>query len=286
MAYPKLERFVITRLFSRSAFYASYAATERETGKAVHLKLLDRSLLSYVDAVDRLLNINRVMRIWDNPRLRTHYDYGRDRNHIYLVSEPIDLEMFFPLKQANCVFSMYAFIDLFMNLAQVLRGTHLHGLVHGLLTPDSIYVSADGEIKIDDFGFYIFAPHVRECPHRKFVAPEVLKPTPDIDGRADIYTLGMMLFQAIRGGIPILEHYAMTQQEQNTLMEIADGLLSGCLSKNPDARFISLQDFTVELQNIKNLLLGPSDVSVISEAEDNKSLQFAETTNVMHLKGL
>ena len=94
-------------------------------------------------------------------------------------------------------------------LGQVLEGlTFLHGrkLIHRDIKPDNIMIGRDGSVKVADYGV---AASLREQRRNSqaagtpvYMAPELLAGDPDVDGRADLYALGMMGHQLLLGGFP------------------------------------------------------------------------------------
>jgi len=97
-----------------------------------------------------------------------------------------------------------ALYDVIMQIASGLHHIHHLGIIHLDLKPSNILVSDDGQAKIMDFGVAIESHQVFDRRIRgtlQYMAPEVLKQD-RVDSRADLYALGMTLYETVTGALP------------------------------------------------------------------------------------
>jgi hypothetical protein len=96
-------------------------------------------------------------------------------------------------------------------VADALAAVHTHGLVHRDVKPSNILLRADGEPVLTDFG--LAAARAEEMGHQRLTPPETLVGTADylapeailgdsVDGRADVYSLGVVLYEMLVGYVP------------------------------------------------------------------------------------
>jgi Nif-specific regulatory protein len=164
---------------------------------------------------------------------------------------------FFPGKRITEYFdgqNWDALYDVILQIASGLHHIHHLGIVHLDLKPSNILVSDDGKAKIMDFGLAIesrqvFDRKIRGTLH--YMAPEVLKQD-RIDSRADLYALGMTLYETVTGALPgygrppidvirmhLDEEIRMPSSINPRVPEALEEIIVKLLEKDPRDRFSS-----------------------------------------------
>ncbi|MFQ5823919.1 MAG: serine/threonine-protein kinase [bacterium] len=275
MPFPKLETITITKKVCNKVFYNLYDAINQKNGQRIYLKLFDKNLLDNEKDILNFYNITRIISLLNSPYICKVYDYGQEQNYYYIITETIDSEPLNSLNQEKFSLTYSELIDFVLKIGMTLRYAHLKGVVHGLLNPECIYVSAEGTIKIDDFGFYLLTPYLLKKQETRalnlthYIAPEVFSEIDRIDGRADIYSLGVIIFQLITGHLPFNRNNISTIQDQYLLASVPsiskfvpdipislEMLVSKSLNKNPENRFHNFKDFVEELKILKREFSG------------------------------
>lgn len=164
-------------------------------------------------------------------------------------------------------------LDLFRRIARALEAAHAHGVVHRDLTPSNIFVDgpdSDLEVTLVDFGAARIldqdagsdrADYVFGTPC--YISPEQAQGYPG-DQRADIYALGIILFEILSGEVPfdgddvravvrkhVFEAPTLPQSPFGPLPEGLGPLVLRCLRKDPGQRFQSTRELMDELARIK-----------------------------------
>jgi serine/threonine-protein kinase len=151
-----------------------------------------------------------------------------------------------------------------VQLADALDATHQKGIIHRDIKPDNIMINGGGEVKITDFGIVhieeaTFTPSGAMLGTPRYMAPEQVTGG-RIDGRSDIYSVGILLYEAMVGSPPFMSGDISYQQVHKTAVSprelnpiipqsVNDAILC-CLAKDPDGRFPNARVLKAEMTRI------------------------------------
>ncbi len=224
-------------------------------GRQVAVKLF-RAELAIGEARDRFLREARVVGQLTHPHIITLHDMGIEEasQTPYLVMEFIDgtpldriLEKgTLPLPRA-CAWIAHA--------AEALEVAHTRGVIHGDVKPANILITADGRVKLTDFGMARVAKRdTGDSPllgTPAYWCPEQIMGRPQ-DARSDIFSLGVVLYEMVTGTRPfeadslqgicnrvLSSTVTAASQLQPSIPTGFDEVIAACLTKNPDARLSS-----------------------------------------------
>jgi serine/threonine-protein kinase len=224
-------------------------------GRLVAVKLFPPEIAKG-EARDCFLREARVVGQLSHPNIITLHDMGIEEatQTPYLIMEFVDgvpldriLEKgTLPLPRA-CAWVAHA--------AEALDAAHKRGIIHGDVKPANILITADGRVKLTDFGMARVAR--REARDSALLGtpaywcPEQIMGRPQ-DARSDIFSLGVVLYEMITGtrpfdaeSLPGICNRVLSStpnavsQLQPSVPATFDEIVSSCLAKNPDARIIS-----------------------------------------------
>jgi serine/threonine protein kinase len=224
-------------------------------GRPVAVKLFP-SDLAVGEARERFLREARVVGQLSHPNVITLHDMGIEESTQtpYLVMEyiegsPLDrlLEKgMLPLPRA-CAWIAHA--------AEALDVAHKRGVIHGDVKPANILITADGKVKLMDFGMARVAKRDSgDSPllgTPAYWCPEQIMGRPQ-DARSDIFSLGVVLYEMVTGTKPfgadslqgvcnrVLSSTVTPPSHLNPSIPASfDEIIAGCLAKNPDTRTAS-----------------------------------------------
>lgn len=199
--------YTIKRCIAEGGMAAAYLAEQTSLGRTVVLKVLDTSVNDSRVALRRFMNEGRLLAGLNHPNIITIYDIGTASNFIYISMEYVeggDLKQRLldgPLEPAQA-------LSILQQVAHGLGAAHAAGIVHRDVKPGNILFRLDGAPLLSDFG--IAKSLVRDADltatgvflgSPNYMAPEQADAV-EIDQRADIYALGIILFEMLTGVKP------------------------------------------------------------------------------------
>lgn len=230
---------------------SAYLAKQTSLGREVVLKVLDTAISDSPVTVERFLNEGRIVASLQHPYIITIYDIGTAGTDVYISMEFVDGG---DLKQRlrDQVFDPAEALDLIEKIASALAAAHAKGIVHRDVKPGNILFRGDGTPLLSDFGIakrlvgdadltttgmFVGSPN--------YMAPEQSDVGP-VDGRADIYALGVIFFEMLTGRKPyrsesvidvILKHKKDPVPELPAGLEDYQELLNLMMAKDRNNRF-------------------------------------------------
>lgn len=253
----QIGKYRITRLLGGGTFSWVYEAIDRDLEIPVALKILRPEFAGQPDAEARFRREAATAARLRHPNIVTVRDVGQVDNASFVAMDlqPLSLarrlELLTRLSEADTV-------RLGLDVAAALAVAHAGGIVHRDIKPDNILIGTRGEAVVADFGLArtLDADAARNSGQQVMGTPHYFSPEQarglELDGRSDLYSLGVTLFRTATGRLPFEgdDWYAVARQHVDTLAprarEIApelseafDALVSRLLSKSPDERFAS-----------------------------------------------
>ncbi len=256
-------RYKVERLIARGGMGSVYLCQDTELPRRLALKVLEAR--STGDGQERFEDRFRLeastLAGLNHPNIVTLYDFGRmEDGRFFLALEYIDGPRFTDLIRTGPM-PVDRAVRLLSQVCRALRYAHRRGVVHRDLKPSNLLVRVDedGEeqVKVVDFGLVKVvddqsitrAGLILGSPH--CMAPEQVRGT-EVDHRADIYALGVLLFRAVSGQWPFHGEsststmIAHVQQAVPRLASVApdllfpeglESILQRCLEKSPERRY-------------------------------------------------
>jgi serine/threonine protein kinase len=271
------ERYLIEDVLGEGGMGVVFAARNLRTGRQVALKLMiGRERLSYGEAASRSERFVREARAAGrirHPNVVDVYDVGGDSQTPYLVMERLNGRTLGALIAEKPLTERRA-IELVMAAAQGVSAAHREGVIHRDLKPDNIFLADTNEgpvPKVLDFGIsrIVAASESLHSLTRSgtilgtpaYMPYEQLRGGREVDARADVYALGVILYEALSGRRPFEAHnlhdlvLRMAHDEPTPLAEVAPAtsehirsVVARCLSREPDHRYADAGAFAEALQ--------------------------------------
>lgn len=197
------ERFLIERLAGRGGMGEVYRAQDQSTGQPVAIKML---LAEDDGNVDRFAREARMLSSLEHPGIVRHIAHGALDGQPYLVMEWLEGEDLAARLQRGPLDAMVA-MGLVTSVAEALGVLHERGIVHRDLKPSNIFLSGGSieHVKLLDFGIASSATLSKITQTgavlgtASYMAPEQANGARTLDARADVFSLGCVLFECLSG---------------------------------------------------------------------------------------
>ncbi|MGL1893554.1 MAG: serine/threonine protein kinase [Spirochaetaceae bacterium] len=204
----QIGKYKIVELIAKGGMGAVYKGIHPTLDRYVILKKL--TLKDNDEFIQRFNREARIMMDFKNDNIVDVYDHFKEKKSYYIVLEYVDgiaLDAFI-LKEGRVENDLALYIIL--EISKALKYAHNKGVVHRDIKPANILLAKDGGIKLVDFGIAISDEEFEEdlttigmtLGTPSYMAPEQFENSKNVDKRADIYSLGVMLFEMVTGEKP------------------------------------------------------------------------------------
>lgn len=184
-----------------------YKAYHPDLDRHVAIKVIDATLASEKDFIERFRREARVIARFDNPHIVPVYDFGQYKGQPYYVLKLIDGQTLQERMRASPLFN-FEILEIVLAVADALQYAHHGGVLHRDIKPSNVMIAQDGKIYLTDFGLAKFiestssltGDRIVGTPH--YISPEQAQNTEKMDEGTDIYSFGVMIYEMVVGCLP------------------------------------------------------------------------------------
>lgn len=205
-----IDHYEVLTPLGEGAYAETYKARNTADDATVVLKMPNPNLLADPGLFQRYRRESDIARKLDHPGVQRGVDGGQNRTEPYLVLEYIDGDNLRRVLRAGpSPLPIATAIGWGHQLAEALGYLHAHGIVHRDLKPENILVTADGQLKIADFGTAMLEgarrltwKHLSESLGTPdYMSPEQIQGGRG-DARSDVYAWGILMYELVTGRVP------------------------------------------------------------------------------------
>ncbi len=261
-----IAHFDLVRLLGQGSFGSVWLAMDTLLGRHVALKVP----VSLGDEAQSLMHEAQTAATLRHPNIVSIYEVGTDRGQIFIASEYIDgLNLQDLLSSGTPQLSRT--IELIMPVAQALHHAHGHGIVHRDVKPGNILINSQGQPYVTDFGLAKRLSDIESISSEglvlgtaRYMSPEQARgESNQTDHRADIYAIGVILFEMLTGHTPYRGNIRAVLQQKVVEDAPSPRLLTPsvprdieticlkCLERDPAKRYQTAEEVSQELRRFQ-----------------------------------
>ena len=265
-------RYEILEEVGNGGMAVVYKAKDFDTGAIVAVKILREEYLDNDEFCRRFRNESRAIALLNHPNIVKIFDVCNSPSLQYIVMEYIDGISLKDYIEQQRVVKVKEAVHFTTQILRALMHAHSKGIVHRDIKPQNIMLLSNGRIKVTDFGIARLITSQTSTITDKaigsvhYIAPEQARGAAT-DARADLYSVGVMLYEMLTGKLPFDANSAVSvavmqlQADPKMPRQINPNIPVGleeitiqAMQKDPNARYQSAAEM---LQDIENFKLNP-----------------------------
>ena len=246
-------RYIIKEVIGQGGMGAVYLGYDPQIERNVAVKILPREMLHDPMFALRFEREAKAIAVLDHPAVVPVYDFGKDRDQPYIVMRYMGGGTLSKRLKGRPM-SMTETLQILRRIGPALDEAHKLGIFHRDIKPSNILFDKYGHAYLSDFGMVrLDAPSELTGSHAAVGTPGYMSPEQirglDIDGRSDLYGLGVVLFEMMTGRRPyraetpammivkqITDPVPRIRQINSNLPREYDVIIHRLMSKDPDDR--------------------------------------------------
>jgi tRNA A-37 threonylcarbamoyl transferase component Bud32 len=280
----RIGKYEVIDLLGRGGMGLVYRAFDRQLNREVAIKTVTEGFSGDPEMLQRFYREAAKTGALHHPNIVIVYDLGEQDGFPYIVMEYLagdPLDRLIESRQSRPLAFKLKIVE---QVCYALGYAHRNDVIHRDVKPANVIVQSDGIVKLLDFGIARQEKtdgHLTRTGHVigtiQYMAPERLKNEP-FDGRSDIFSVGVMMFELLTGQLPFTGDYSIAQQvlaDQHPPLDqflpeyppALDGILDRALAKNPNDRYSTADEMAAEISSLAHELKKEQVAEWIQRAE-------------------
>ncbi len=209
-AHRRIPGYKVLGKLGSGAMAVVYKARQLSLDRIVAVKILPRKHTEKADYVKRFFKEGKLAAKMNHNNIVQAIDVGESGGLYYFVMEYVEGKTLHEDLSKGKVFSEKEALEILIQLSNALAHAHAHSLIHRDVKPKNIMINIEGVVKLADMGLARLTSDVEAAKSEKgkafgtpyYIAPEQIRGEVNIDGRADIYSLGATFYHMVTGRVP------------------------------------------------------------------------------------
>jgi serine/threonine protein kinase len=269
--FPNLE---IQAMIGCGGMGAVYRARQTELDRTVAVKILPQVTENAEAYEQRFIREARALAKLNHPNIITIFDFGKMQRLYYFVMEFVDGVT---LRDAISGGKLTAkeSLAIVSQLCDSLQFAHEEGIVHRDIKPENILIDQRGRVKVADFGLAKLVGHGAVSENltetqqvmgtMRYMAPEQMGRSKDVDHRADIYSLGVVFYELLTGELPI--GWFAPPSKKATIDVRLDEVVLRTLESEPSRRYQQASELKSAVESISATTERPTAVASANDLQ-------------------
>jgi tRNA A-37 threonylcarbamoyl transferase component Bud32 len=251
-------RYTVLNLIGQGGMGCIYKVHDNTLGEDVALKTLLPQFLQDKLVLERFYNEAKIARRLAHPNIVRVHDIGEDGKILYISMEYLQgmslreiLDNLGPGQRLPIAQTLKVFDELCAALEYAHQFT-----VHRDIKPENVMIGQDGSVRLMDFGISKLMANTRltnasivmGTPF--YMSPEQIKNSRDVDARADIYSVGVMLYEILTGSVPTGVPKPASQVTKDVPPAL-DKIVAKCVDPDPRERYQSASELRQAFQPVR-----------------------------------
>jgi serine/threonine protein kinase len=279
-----LGKYEIRREIGRGAMGVVYEGYDPFIKRVVALKTIRAEQLAGEESENVIARFRREAQAagrLSHPHIVSIYDFGEEEGTWFIAMEFIKGRELKECFEANERFTTASIVRIMSQILEALDYSHRQGVIHRDIKPANIFLLPDGSVKVGDFGIaHIEASNLTQVGAvmgtPSYMSPEQILGLP-VDGRSDLFSAGVILYQFLTGERPFSGSAATTMQKVlkedplppsslNVQAPIEmDAIMRKALAKRPEDRFQTASEFAAAIRaTVPGMTVTTADATLIS----------------------
>jgi tRNA A-37 threonylcarbamoyl transferase component Bud32 len=254
-------RFRIEKGIGKGAQAHVYLARDQVLDREVAIKILNEAIAKDPEALERFLREARLAARVHHAGCIAIYDFGEERGLTFMAMEYFKGRTLKDLVKKKAL-NTYLALRVVRDVAAALGAVHEAGIVHRDVKPTNIMVDKNGRVRLTDFGV---ASNLGDEKAQgmmvgtmRYMAPEQARGK-DVDARADIFSLGVVLYEMIAGSAPFggtLDDLIKRVQKAPPPLppevdapQIVHDIVKRCMERKPSHRYANIGELIEDLDD-------------------------------------
>lgn len=253
-SFPQLE---IVELVGSGGMGAVYKARQRELDRWVAVKILLADGPQDPEFAERFTREAQALARLSHPNIVAVHDFGQTDGLYYFVMEFVDGTSLRHVIASGGLQPDEA-LAIVPQICEALQYAHDQGIVHRDIKPENVLLDKTGQVKVADFGLaklmgrspeeFTLTDTNRTMGTPCYMAPEQLERPLEVDHRADVYSLGVVLYEMLTGELP-LGRFASPSAKVQVDVRL-DQVVLRALEKDPERRYQQVSELKTVVETV------------------------------------